>query len=184
MDIPCKMRGNVQEITFCAQTLPNFVIPYIIVTNVNFFEAGLSMVFSSVQFCLCSCRWRWRSTGFVPNGCAISCWARSVCSFCLGGAERCGRFGIAGLYQLAGRAVAGVAGPQKPLLAVLVLLDLAVLGGFKYAGFAAESINTVVPGLLPVLSPALPLGISFTCLRPSATALMLPWAAPSRKKPL
>lgn len=50
---------------------------------------------------------------------------------------------------------------KKPLLAVLVLLDLAVLGGFKYAGFAAESINTVVPGLLPVLSPALPLGISF-----------------------
>lgn len=50
MDIPCKMRGNVQEITFCAQTLPNFVIPYIIVTNVNFFEAGLSMAFSSVQF--------------------------------------------------------------------------------------------------------------------------------------
>lgn len=50
---------------------------------------------------------------------------------------------------------------KKTLLAVLVLLDLAVLGGFKYAGFAAESINTVVPGLLPVLSPALPLGISF-----------------------
>lgn len=50
---------------------------------------------------------------------------------------------------------------KKPLLAVLVLLDLAVLGGFKYAGFAAESINAVVPGLLPVLSPALPLGISF-----------------------
>ena len=46
-------------------------------------------------------------------------------------------------------------------LAVLVLLDMAVLGGFKYAGFAAESINAVVPGLLPVLSPALPLGISF-----------------------
>ena len=50
---------------------------------------------------------------------------------------------------------------KKPLLAMLVLLDLAVLGGFKYAGFAAESINAVVPGLLPVLSPALPLGISF-----------------------
>ena len=50
---------------------------------------------------------------------------------------------------------------KKPLLAVLVLLDMAVLGGFKYAGFAAESINAVVPGLLPVLSPALPLGISF-----------------------
>lgn len=50
---------------------------------------------------------------------------------------------------------------KRPLLAVLVLLDLAVLGGFKYAGFATESINAIVPGLLPVLSPALPLGISF-----------------------
>ncbi len=32
---------------------------------------------------------------------------------------------------------------------------------FKYAGFAAETVNALVPGLLPVLSPALPLGISF-----------------------
>ena len=41
---------------------------------------------------------------------------------------------------------------KKPLLAVLVLLDLAVLGGFKYAGFAAESINTcarAAAGALP-----------------------------------
>ena len=50
---------------------------------------------------------------------------------------------------------------NRPLLAMLVLLDLAVLGGFKYAGFAAESINALAPGLLPVLSPVLPLGISF-----------------------
>ena len=43
----------------------------------------------------------------------------------------------------------------------MILLDLAVLGGFKYAGFAAETVNALVPGLLPVLSPALPLGLSF-----------------------
>ena len=67
---------------------------------------------------------------------------------------------LAGINWLGGLWLGRLA-HKKPLLAVLVLLDLAVLGGFKYAGFAAESINTVVPGLLPVLSPALPLGISF-----------------------
>ena len=35
----------------------------------------------------------------------------------------------------------------------VVLLDLAVLGGFKYAGFAAETVNALCAGLLPVLSP-------------------------------
>ena len=50
---------------------------------------------------------------------------------------------------------------KRPLLILLILLDLAVLGGFKYAGFAAETVNALVPGLLPVLSPALPLGLSF-----------------------
>ena len=50
---------------------------------------------------------------------------------------------------------------KKPLLTALILLDLAVLGGFKYAGFAAKTVNAIVPDLLPVLSPALPLGISF-----------------------
>lgn len=71
---------------------------------------------------------------------------------------------------------------KKPLLAVLVLLDLAVLGGFKYAGFAAESINAVVPGCCRCSPLRCRWASAFTCLRPSATALMLPWAAPSRKK--
>ena len=52
--------------------------------------------------------------------------------------------GAAGRYQLAGRAFAGAAGPQRPLLILLILLDLAVLGGFKYAGFAAETVNALV----------------------------------------
>ena len=50
---------------------------------------------------------------------------------------------------------------KRPLLTALVLLDLAVLGVFKYAGFAAETVNAFAPGLVPVLAPALPLGISF-----------------------
>ena len=51
-----------------------------------------------------------------------------------------------------------------PLLALLTVLNLAVLSGFRYAGFAAQTLNAVAPGLLPALSPALPLGISFYVL--------------------
>ena len=39
-----------------------------------------------------------------------------------------------------------------------------MLSGFRYAGFAAQTLNAVAPGLLPALSPALPLGISFYVL--------------------
>lgn len=83
----------------------------------------------------------------------MPCWLRSVCCFCVGGLKGRGHPGAAGRYQLAGRTFAGAAGPQRPLLILLILLDLAVLGGFKYAGFAAETVNALVPGLLPVLSP-------------------------------
>lgn len=50
---------------------------------------------------------------------------------------------------------------KRPLLALMIVANLAVLGLFKYAGFVAETVNFLQPGLLPVLSPALPLGISF-----------------------
>ena len=36
MAIPCKMRGSDGKITFCVQTLPNFVIPFIMFTDVKF----------------------------------------------------------------------------------------------------------------------------------------------------
>ena len=50
---------------------------------------------------------------------------------------------------------------KKPWLILLVAGNLLVLGVFKYAGFVAQSVNALFPNLLPVLSPALPLGISF-----------------------
>ena len=50
---------------------------------------------------------------------------------------------------------------KKPLLVLLITAHLAVLALFKYAGFAARSVNVLVPDLLPVFAPALPLGISF-----------------------
>ena len=68
--------------------------------------------------------------------------------------------GVAALNWLGGLALARVTA-KKPLLALLVAADLGVLALFKYAGFAAETVNALFPGLLPVLSPALPLGISF-----------------------
>lgn len=64
---------------------------------------------------------------------------------------------LAGINWLGGLSLGRLA-HKRPLLILLILLDLAVLGGFKYAGFAAETVNALVPGLLPVLSPALPAG--------------------------
>ena len=43
---------------------------------------------------------------------------------------------------------------KKPLLILLIAAHLAVLAAFKYAGFAARSINALVPDLLPVFAPA------------------------------
>ena len=63
---------------------------------------------------------------------------------------------LAGINWLGGLSLGRLA-HKRPLLILLILLDLAVLGGFKYAGFAAETVNALVPGLLPGLSPALPL---------------------------
>lgn len=68
--------------------------------------------------------------------------------------------GLAALNWLGGLLLERLAA-KKVLLTLLILADLGVLGLFKYAGFAAETVNRLVPDLLPVLSPALPLGISF-----------------------
>ena len=63
----------------------------------------------------------------------------------------------------AARAIAAVRRPgaKRALLAAAVAGDLALLGWFKYAGFAARTLN-LLPGVsLPVPDVALPLGISF-----------------------
>ena len=71
---------------------------------------------------------------------------------------------LAGINWLGGLSLGRLA-HKRPLLTALVLLDLAVLGVFKYAGFAAETVNAFAPGLVPVLAPALPLGLSFYVFR-------------------
>lgn len=56
-----------------------------------------------------------------------------------------------------------LARPVRPrwLLTAVVALDLALLGFFKYEGFLATNLDALLPGALPVLELALPLGLSF-----------------------
>ena len=58
---------------------------------------------------------------------------------------------------LIGRKPAG----KKAVMAVNVILNLAVLVLFKYTGFLAESVNTILGTAIPVPSIRLPIGISF-----------------------
>ena len=51
---------------------------------------------------------------------------------------------LAGINWLGGLSLGRLA-HKRPLLTALVLLDLAVLGVFKYAGFAAETVNAFAP---------------------------------------
>ena len=51
--------------------------------------------------------------------------------------------------------------PRRSLLGAMVTADLLLLGFFKYAGFLAETANALSGVHLPVLTMALPLGISF-----------------------
>ena len=60
----------------------------------------------------------------VAAQCRAGCVQSAV--FCVGGLKGCGHPGAAGRYQLAGRAFAGAAGPQK---AAADFVDLAGSGG-------------------------------------------------------
>jgi alginate O-acetyltransferase complex protein AlgI len=64
--------------------------------------------------------------------------------------------GIAASWGIDGRS-----GRARVLLVIGVVLNLAVLGYFKYAAFFAENLNAAFGLGLPVLHPVLPLGISF-----------------------
>lgn len=120
------------------------------------------MAFSSVQFLFV----------FLPLALAVyhilPRWMRNgvLCAFSLlffAWAGLRGALLLVGLAALnwAGGLVLGRAAHKRRWLALLTAADLAVLLAFKYAAFAAESVNFFVPGLLPVFAPALPLGISF-----------------------
>jgi alginate O-acetyltransferase complex protein AlgI len=70
--------------------------------------------------------------------------------------------------QLAAAGLAHATGsrPRKLIVALAVVLDLGVLGAFKYYGFFAEEINGVLGDLglalsMPLVAIAIPLGVSF-----------------------
>ena len=114
--------------------------------------------FPRCNFCLSFCRCLWLLPKALRNG-ALG--AFSLLFFAWAGLK-----GAAILLALA--AITWLGGllleklpRKKPLLILLIAAHLAVLAAFKYAGFAARSINALVPDLLPVFAPALPLGISF-----------------------
>ena len=68
------------------------------------------------------------------------------------------------LNHLGARAMAGAASERtrRAVLVGLIVLDLSVLGTFKYAGFLAHNLNSLIPAR-PLAEPdlRLPLGISF-----------------------
>jgi alginate O-acetyltransferase complex protein AlgI len=71
---------------------------------------------------------------------------------------------LIGLNHIAALAMnrAGSERARRTILIGAVVLDLTVLGVFKYAGFLAESLNLVLPGdPVPVVQLRMPLGISF-----------------------
>ena len=100
------------------------------------------MAFSSVQFLFVFCRCRWRSTGCAPSGwrnCRAGCVQSAV--FAWAGLKGAAILVLlAGINWLGGLSLGRLA-HKRPLLILLILLDLAVLGGFKYAGFAAETVT-------------------------------------------
>lgn len=65
-------------------------------------------------------------------------------------------------HVVAHRIASAEAGARRGWLALAIVIDLAVLGIFKYAGFVAETVNQLAGrALLPDLELRLPLGISF-----------------------
>lgn len=65
------------------------------------------------------------------------------------------------LNYTAGRLLAGPRLPKKLVLGLTVALNLGLLSVFKYAGFAADTVNRLLGPSLPVPDIALPIGISF-----------------------
>lgn len=58
--------------------------------------------------------------------------------------------------------VAGNAHAKKAVLAVSVIINLGLLGFFKYAGFISDNLQIILPFVnIPIVSVPLPIGISF-----------------------
>ncbi|PZQ62186.1 MAG: hypothetical protein DI570_11905 [Phenylobacterium zucineum] len=98
----------------------------------------------------------WRTGVLLAGSAAFYVWGEGAYVLLLGGLILANYAGARAL------ASAETTGRRRAVLAGLVVVDLGVLGFFKYAGFLAETANALLPGdPLPRIEVALPLGISF-----------------------
>jgi alginate O-acetyltransferase complex protein AlgI len=98
----------------------------------------------------------WRTAALLTGSAAFYVWGEGAYIFLLAG--------LIVVNYAGARMLAGFDWPsrRRAVLVALIVLDLSVLGFFKYAGFLAHNLNAVLPGSpLPELKLALPLGISF-----------------------
>ena len=98
----------------------------------------------------------WRTGALLVGSVAFYTWGEGAYVFLL--------LGLIGANYAGARAMdrAGTQAGRRRILAVMIVLDLAILAWFKYAGFLAQTLNDVLPGdPLPALDHRLPLGISF-----------------------
>lgn len=98
----------------------------------------------------------WRTGVLLAGSAAFYVWGEGAWIGLLGA--------LIGLNHVAALAMdrAGSERRRRAILVATVVLDLTVLGIFKYAGFLARSLNLILPGdPVPVLDLRLPLGISF-----------------------
>jgi alginate O-acetyltransferase complex protein AlgI len=98
----------------------------------------------------------WRTAALLAGSAAFYVWGEGPYIFLLATLILANYAGSRALAASEGR------GRRRAILTGLVVLDLGVLGVFKYAGFLAHNLNLMIPGApLPEIALALPLGISF-----------------------
>ncbi len=98
----------------------------------------------------------WRTGALLVGSVAFYVWGEGTYIVLLGALILLNYLAALGLDRLG----AGV--KRTALIATAVLVNFAVLGTFKYAGFLVHNLDTLLPGApLPEVKLALPLGISF-----------------------
>ncbi|WP_293906232.1 MBOAT family O-acyltransferase [Phenylobacterium sp.] len=98
----------------------------------------------------------WRTGALLAGSVAFYVWGEGPYIFLLAGLILANYAGSRGIARAETRRLRG------GLLGGLIVLDLGVLGFFKYAGFLAHNLNGLLPGRpLPEFHLPLPLGISF-----------------------
>src|SRR3990167_6276328 len=94
----------------------------------------------------------WRTGMLLAGSTAFYVWGEGPYIFLLAGLILANYAGSRSLAAASGQ------GRRRAILTGLIVLDLGVLGIFKYAGFLAQNLNTVLPGApLPSIDLALPL---------------------------